>query len=392
MQKIDGGYVWVGQKALSRLKAQISTRELTINEARGILGLLEMLSIRKAAEAKRGKNKKGRELIPNYSAKELSKLTNLPLRIASKVLKAARLSDFFSSEKGKLVPIPRRIIRFLAKCEKRSTILVLLTYLERGMSLDKGKIKSAGTAKASLIAEKTGLTIRSVRTARAELLKIGLITPDTTKFQRKLNKDGAYFTINLSWSESKNTELVINRKGSEGTTKSPVVEKVPVDNSLRLSTKISPLPVKNSTKISPPYRDKLSSYEFRNQKTLGTAPKPTGFCKTKKAKEEKPKIYDVIPEDLENFGRVEELYFQAVRRGLIETTEAGAINFLAAAVRARTVLGDAPRIFMGLIRGKLWKNITQADEDRALVALKRYRVEDPDRFRCQGESKLRYAA
>ncbi len=85
MQKIDGGYVLVSQKALSRLKAQISTKGLTANEARGILGLLEMRSIRKAAEALRGKNKKGMALIPNYSAKELSKLTNLPFRMASKV-------------------------------------------------------------------------------------------------------------------------------------------------------------------------------------------------------------------------------------------------------------------------------------------------------------------
>jgi hypothetical protein len=43
--------------------------------------------------------------------------------------------------------------------------------------------------------------------------------------------------------------------------------------------------------------------------------------------------------------------------------------------------GDAPRIFMGIIRGKLWKNITAADEDRALGALRRYRAENPDRFR-----------
>ncbi len=387
MQKIDGGYVLVSQKALSRLKAQFSTRELTTNEARGILGLLEMRSIRKAAEALRGKNKKGRALIPNYSAKELSKLTNLPFRIASKVFKTVHLSDFFSLEKGKLVPIPRRIIRFLAKCEKRSTFLILLAYLERGMSLDKGKIKNAGTVKASLIAEQTDLTLRSVRTVRAELLELGIITPDTTKYQRKLNRDGAYFTINLSWNENKTTQ-VINRKGSEGTIKSPVAEKVPVDNSLRPSVKISPLPIKNSTKISPPYRDKLSSYEIRNQKTQSFASNTSGvFSKREKKSRGEgkillpPTIKNVLKADLENFGRCEELFFQATRKHLIEASEAGAINFLAAAVRAKSVSGDAPRIFMGIIRKKLWKNITQADEDRALAALRRFRADNPDRFR-----------
>jgi hypothetical protein len=387
VQKIDGGYVLVSQKALSRLKAQISTRELTTNEARGILGLLEMRSIRKAAEALRGKNKKGRDLIPNYSAKELSKLTNLPFRIASKVLKIAHLSDFFSSEKGKLIPIPRRIIRFLAKGEKRSTILVLLTYLERGMSLDKGKIKNAGTVKASLISSQTGITLRSVRTARAELLDLGIITPDTTKYQRKLNRDGAYFTINLLWNDDKKTARVINSALSTGLLVVPSFAG-PVDNSKQPVQKISLLLVQNSTKISPPYRDKLSSYEIRNQKTQSFASNTSGvFIKQERKSGGKgkvllpPTIKNVLKADLENFGRCEELYFQATRKNLIEASEAGAINFLAAAVRAKSVSGDAPRIFMGIIRKKLWKNITQADENRALLALKRFRVDNPDRFR-----------
>jgi hypothetical protein len=89
----------------------------------------------------------------------------------------------------------------------------------------------------------------------------------------------------------------------------------------------------------------------------------------------------VRAEDLKSFGRVEELYRQAVRLKLIEPTEANAINFIGAAARATRVEGDAPRIFMGIIRGKLWKNITDADEDRALGALRRYRGDNPDRFR-----------
>jgi hypothetical protein len=324
VQKIDGGYVLVSQKALLCLKAQISSRVLSANEARGICGLLEMRSIRKAAEALRGKDKWGRVLIPNYSAKELSKLTNLPFRVASKVLKIASSSDFFSSEKGKLVPVPRRIIRFLAKCEKRSTILVLLTYLERGMSLDKGKIKNAGTAKASLIASQTGLSLRSVRTVRAELLDLGIITPDTTKYQKKLNRDGAYFTINLCWIHRK--PEVINRKGSAGTIKSPIAEKTvlsayyvkpsQVVNNLRLEARIiAPLLVKNSPQIAPPYRDKITSKELRNQKTQDYSSNLTGVYTTNfnKVKKDIPKIWDVKKEDLKSFGRTENLYFQAIK-------------------------------------------------------------------------------
>ncbi len=47
--------------------------------------------------------------------------------------------------------------------------------------------------------------------------------------------------------------------------------------------------------------------------------------------------------------------------------------------------GIVPQVYstqsLGIVRKKLWSNINQADEDRALGALRRYRVENPDRFR-----------
>ena len=99
-----------------------------------------------------------------------------------------------------------------------------------------------------------------------------------------------------------------------------------------------------------------------------------------------PNIRDVRAEDLRSFGRVEELYRQAVKVNLNEPTEANAINFIGAAARARELanlgrIGDGPRVFMGIVRNKLWSNISQSDEDRALGALRRYRGENPDRFR-----------
>lgn len=384
MKKIDGGYVLINQKALLRLKAQISTRELTANEARGIIGFLEMRSIRNAAEALRSKNKKCSALIPNYSAKELSKLTNLPQKVASRVFKIAISSDLFSPEKGKIVPVPRRLIRFLAKCEKRSTILVLLAYLERGMSFDKGEIKNAGTIKASLIAEQTGLTLRSVRAARAELLELGILTPDTTIYQRKLNRDGAYFTINLSWRDEKVAE-VINLKGSERAPKSPIVGEKVVDNLQAPKRQISSPPTKNSTKISPPYRNKISSYEYRNQKTQGT--EPAGVCKQTFRKEKSPTIKDIQPEDLREFSRNEALYWQARNRGLISGSEADILNWISASIRARETQNPA-KIFMGIIKKKLFHHITQAQEEQARMALNRRREKHFDAYRTPNEQRL----
>ena len=379
MQKIDGGYVFICRKALSHLKAQISTRALTTIEVRGILAFVEMRSIRDAAEALRVKNKKGTALIPNYSSRELSKLTNLPQRVASKVFKVASSSNLFSSEKGKLVPVPRRIIRFLAKCEKRSTILVLLAYIERGLCLDKGKVKNAGTVKAAFIAETTGLSLRAVRLARKELLGLGILTPDTTKYQRKLNRDGAYFTINLAWCEQSKAKKYSDREGDSAEIKNEAVKKtLPVDNSIQQALEIAPPPIKNCTKIAPPIRDLKSSNELRNQKTQAIASNQTGVFS--KQWEQKPNIRNVTPDDLKNIRRCEGLYQQACKVGLVQPSEASVLNFVAAAIRARSVDGEPPRVFMGILKKKLWHHITQADEDKAVGVLKKFREFDPSLF------------
>ena len=380
MQKIDGGYVFICRKALSHLKAQISTRALTTIEVRGILAFVEMRSIRDAAEALRVKNKKGTALIPNYSSRELSKLTNLPQRVASKVFKVASSSNLFSSEKGKLVPVPRRIIRFLAKCEKRSTILVLLAYIERGLCLDKGKVKNAGTVKAAFIAETTGLSLRAVRLARKELLGLGILTPDTTKYQRKLNRDGAYFTINLTWCEQSKARKCADGERDAAAIKNEAVEKtLPVDNSIQQVLEIAPPPIKNCTKIAPPDRDKKSSNELRNQKTRSTASNSSGVFT--KREEENPNLWDIRPEDLKNILRCEKLYSQACQIGLMQACESSALNFVAAAIRARSVDGDAPKVFMGIIKKKLWHHITQAQEQKANGVLKKFREVNPTLFR-----------
>ena len=379
MQKIDGGYILISRSDITRLKAQISSRSLTTIEARGILGFIEMRSIRNAAEALRVKNKKGTALIPNYSSKELSKLTNLPQRVASKVFKVASSSELFSSEKGKLVPVPRRIIRFLAKTEKRSTMLVLLAYIERGLCLDKGKVKNAGTVKAAFIAETTGLSLRAVRLARKELLGLGILTPDTTKYQRKLNRDGAYFTINLAWCEQSKAKKYSDREGDSAEIKNEAVEKtLPVDNSTKEVPEIAPPPIKNCTKIAPPIRDLKSSNELRNQKTQAIASNQTGVFS--KREEEKPNIRDVRPEDLKNILRCETLYQQACKVGLVQPSEASALNFVAAAIRARSIDGEAPKVFMGIIKKKLWHHITQAQEQKAISVMKKFRELNSELF------------
>lgn len=87
------------------------------------------------------------------------------------------------------------------------------------------------------------------------------------------------------------------------------------------------------------------------------------------------------PEDLQSFSLTEALYWQAVDEGMIDHSESNALNWLSAAVRAKCVRGDPVRIFLGIVRRKLWAHITQDQEERARRALIRYRELDPFRFR-----------
>jgi len=418
---IQGGYKTQTITQIANLVSAYDAGEITLAAVRIYIAALVSVAAREAAKRSRSRERRAGEVIPQFFIKELSRASELPLaRARREVLVLKRLGlltfggsevvfsisprersfelrDYLAGSRSPLrpIPLPRPLLRFLARCSKASTIKTTLAYCARGLTLSRqGEITGKGSVKATWISDVMNLSERSVRSARSDLLRLGWITDDENSFQRKLNRDGAYFTINFSWKDLRiSKEHNIQKEGSEGGIKSPVANRLPVDNSFAPSPTFAPPQAQNMPNFAPPYKNKkTSSYEeSKNQKTQPERLNSPGVCKTKKAGESKPRIYDVKPEDLGSFSRVEELFFQAVKRELIEPTEAGAVNFLAAAVRAKTVSGDAPRVFMGIVRGKLWKNITQADEDRALAALRRFRADNPDRFRCYA-SELKEAA
>jgi hypothetical protein len=75
--------------------------------------------------------------------------------------------------------------------------------------------------------------------------------------------------------------------------------------------------------------------------------------------------------------RLRELYRQATEAGWIERGEAAFLNFTAAAVRSTRAAGDPVRIFVGLVRGRLWHYITLEEEARAAQAIRRAREASP---------------
>jgi hypothetical protein len=79
-------------------------------------------------------------------------------------------------------------------------------------------------------------------------------------------------------------------------------------------------------------------------------------------------------EDLLAYSRTEALYRQAISERWIHESEANLLNWIAAAVRAKTCRARDPvRVFLGIVKRGLWNHITDADEERARRAINRFR-------------------
>ena len=79
---------------------------------------------------------------------------------------------------------------------------------------------------------------------------------------------------------------------------------------------------------------------------------------------------------------METLFWQAVDRRWLRESEMDALNFLAAAVRARFGKARDPvRVFVAIVKRGLWTHITCAEEERARAALARHRERFPSAFR-----------
>lgn len=120
------------------------------------------------------------------------------------------------------------------------------------------------------------------------------------------------------------------------------------------------------------YRDIKLPYGNKETRTSKHQP-PSGLF-TKRAQTSKPCITAVVEKDLHEIPRAVALYEDAVQKGVLEASESNLLNWLAAAVRAKTAnVKDPVRVFLGLVKKKLWHHITHEEEERARQALKRHK-------------------
>jgi len=348
------GYRLVRVNQLLAGLAAFDAGEITFRALRVYLASFELLAIREAASRARPR---GRKPKPQFRRSELAaqlglgpdasverevallkraglvSFTEHAVLVADDPSHGVRLHALLGGRGAKrLVPVPRRMLRFLAACSKPALVKTVIAYLIRGLSLDaSGEVRGKGTAKISWICALSGISERAARSARAELIRMGWITKDTGSFQRKLNRDGAYFVIDTAWRRARSA--------------------------------FAPLAARSRSRFAPlPERPETPS-ELKNQKLW--PPADAGLLK----KETKPDLRNVRPEDIRKPSRLRELFEQAALEGWLERSEAGFLKFAAAAVRANRLSGDAVRVFMGIVRKRLWHHISASDEERARAVL-----------------------
>jgi hypothetical protein len=323
-------------------------------------------------------NGKDREA-PRFVLEEIRGLTGVPvskLRGSIKRLEAAGLLSWSESaltfgtghdlgagfaaflsglpNNARMVPVPRRIVRLIAGGSRPALIACILGHLLRCLYYRKGLVEPKGRCKASWVADTFGVSLRRVKDARAELVRLGWLLPEEAP-QWALNRWGAWVSINLAWHRLDGT----SEAGSVPKTAPPRAESVP--------------------KTAPPDSDNEPLRESKNQKPASDG--ATGFSNSEgQGGENPPTLRDVVPADLRDTGRLLTLQAEAVGLGLVDDSESGRLKFVAAAEHARVIGTRNPSgLFVRLVRRKLWHFLTQDDEDAARLRLKRHLFGEPRR-------------
>lgn len=379
-----GGYKTITVVQLCNAIAAYDTGRISLRAVRIYFAAFAMVAIREAASRSRQGRGERKELAL-YRRKELARLTGLDeaecgkqvralaraglIRIAETEVAPTRdavgdggeLADAVAGSRRSIhrpIPIPRPVLRFLATTDRPALLKTLVGYLIRGLTLNRktGEVRGAGSVKLPWLAARFGLSERAARYARRELIELGLLTADTGSHQRKLNRSGAYFTVNLDWSQS------APRESTE--------------------VGVAPLVTETAARIAPPVQDKRTSFGTKNQRTLSR--RRAGFWE-RSSGSRNPSLFNIQEGDLRKISRVLALYEQAVCARWLVRSEANQQNFFAAAIRASRASGDRPRIFVSIVRRGLWHHISHEEESRALSALKR--LNDRDRGALQARTQ-----
>jgi hypothetical protein len=252
---------------------------------------------------------------------------------------AARAGDFASqlgTNHKRSVPIPRRVLRLLFRHKRPSEVMAAIGHLIRCLFKHGTKIANSGLVKASWIASVFGVAERSVHSARKWLIREQILVHEHMH-QLVMNRWGAKFIVNLG-------EKLRPGRGDRPEFAPPSLTKIPYRSTYQRNAQCE-------------YAGKTGVLTKRLPE--GQRPSPT--------------LKNILPEDLKQLPRLEELYRQAVQANWLQESEANLRNFVCAALRATRAGGRVGAIFVGIVKRGLWHHITGEQERRALAILARYR-------------------
>lgn len=223
----------------------------------------------------------------------------------------------------RLVPVPRRLLRFLTRTTRPVLWATALGHLLRCLYYRNGECAPDGRCKASWIAERFEVDVRNVKAARRELVELGVLIMEPTD-QLSMNRWGPRVRFNLEW-------------------KGAMTERRP--------------PPPNDEKghgSPPPYKNRELASRMGNQKP----PRVPIGVQSRNARWRVSKL------DLESAASLNGLFARLVVAGACEPSESARLNFFAAAARTRRLAWSNPPGFLAaLVRNRRWSFATSADED-----------------------------
>lgn len=225
----------------------------------------------------------------------------------------------------RLVPVPRRLLRFLTRTTRPVLWATALGHLLRCLYYRNGECAPDGRCKASWIAERFEVDARNVKAARRELVKLGVLIMEPTD-QRSMNRWGPRVRFNLEW------------RDAAGEHRSP------------------PRCDEKPRRLPPLYRNRELASRMEDQK-----PPPAAVgVSSRKAR------WRVSMRDLESASSLNGLFARLVAAGSCEASESARLNLFALAARTRRVARVNPSgLLATLVRRGLWHFATIGDEDTA---------------------------
>jgi hypothetical protein len=330
-RKPRGGFCFIHEHSIHAVWACLRSGDIELREVRVWLACHELTARRCTLEADR---------TPRYSVEELHGLVGgvggEHVRRSVCRLEKHGLLRFsedaidtvpyeVQQHPGRPIPVPRPVLRLLAKSRGRAFIATVLGHLLRCVFYKNGVCRSGGWCKASWVAEAFGVAIRAVKEARARLLKLGLLR-SVAADQLRLNRLGSPQVVSLDW-----------------------------------GSKPAPRQRQSTTESAPPEKHKeLSSRRVDHQKPARAAG-PAGA----RLRAKDPDLNNVTEADLQDPWRLAALFKQARLRGWVRKTEAEILAVFAAAAHAlRKGVRNPPGLFRWLLEKQSFSYATVADEDR----------------------------